>query len=551
MHRPWLANYPESVPATLDLDPNETLVSVAEASFGRFAERPAVIAGDCRMTYGELDDLSGRVANWLVESGFESGDRVAVMLPNLPQYPVVLLGILRAGLVCVNVNPLYTARELRHLIEDSGARALIASDVSAAEIRTAIDGSDDLVEAIVLTGIADLQPPLRRTFMHLAARVMGVSRHSLNPTTTFREIISRTGSDFRQQAPISASDLAVLQYTGGTTGPSKGAKLTHGNLVANIRQVGAWFGTNIEPGQELIVTALPLYHVYALTCNCLCYIDHGGANILIPNPRDLDRFVDEVARHKFTAITGVNTLYQALVNHGGFRKLDFSSLKYSSAGGMAVQSTTAAEWLELTGRPLLEGYGLSETSPVVCSNPVDIESFTGTVGMPLPGTDVSIRDTDGNPITDGRPGELCVAGPQVMSGYWNRDELDAQVFTEDGFLKTGDVATMDERGHIRIVDRIKDMVVVSGFNVYPNEVEDVVTQHPDIVEAACVGVPDDRTGEAVRLFVVAREGADIDVESVRAYCRKHLAAYKVPREVEFRDELPKTNVGKILRRELR
>jgi long-chain acyl-CoA synthetase len=551
MRKPWLQHYPEGIPESLSIDPGVSLASLFERSFEQFAERPAIISGSCTLSYAELDDMSARFATWLLDSGLVFGDRVAVMLPNLPQYPVALLGILRAGLVCVNINPLYTATELHHLLEDSGARAIITSDVSAAVVEKAVVNTE--IASVILTGLADLQPFARRVVTDFAIRGLGirVPRHSLKPTTTFRRILADSKPIGQIDRPIVGADLAILQYTGGTTGPSKGAMLSHGNLVANLLQVSTWFGSRIVPGEELIVTALPLYHVYALTCNCLSYLHHGGANILIPDPRNLDAFVAEIAKHPFTAITGVNTLYQALLGHEGFRNLDFSTLKYSSSGGMAVQEATAMQWLELTGRPLLEGYGLSETSPVVCSNPADIEAYTGSVGLPLPGTDVSIRDDEGVVVAIDSAGELCVSGPQVMSGYWRRDDLDAQVFTEDGYFRTGDIATMDEMGYVRIVDRKNDMVLVSGFNVYPNEVENAATLHPGIAEAACIGVEDARTGEAVHLFVVVAEGANLDESDVIEHCRQHLAAYKVPRHVEFRDTLPKSNVGKILRRELR
>lgn len=551
MDKSWLRSYPAGIPHTIELDPEESLVDLFAEACEKYADRPAFTNYGHTISYTELDDLSARFAAWLqTETGLDRGDRVAIMMPNLLQYPITLFGVLRAGMVIVNVNPLYTARELEHQLIDSRARAIVIASTAAATLAEIIDETS--VEQVVVTGIGDLLGFPRRPLVNFVVRYVKrmVPAYTLANQTPIREVLA-TPADRGQSVSLSADDIACLQYTGGTTGRSKGATLTHGNLVANVRQLGAWFDSRVDEGAEIMITALPLYHVYALTCNCLTYLYFGAQNILITDPRDTAGFIAELKKWKFTAITGVNTLYQSLINHPRFAEVDFSSLDLASAGGMAVMDDTAQKWFKVTGTEIIEGYGLSETSPVVTSNPVNIPGFSGSIGLPLPSTDISLRDENGKEVPVGEPGELCVSGPQVMSGYWNDDAATAAAMTPDGYLKTGDIATVDENGFFRIVDRKKDMIIVSGFNVYPNEVENVVTMHPEIVEAACIGVKNEAGREIVKVFVVLRAGSSVTVDEIRDYCRENLAAYKVPKLVEFRDTLPKTAVGKILRRALR
>lgn len=554
MDRFWLDNYPPGVPKNLEIDPGETLLDLFESSVAAWSDRPAFHNLGQTLSYADIDQLSQQFAAYLQNDlDLQDGDRVAIMMPNLLQYPVALFGCLRAGMVVVNVNPLYTARELQHQLQDSGARALIVYSGSAhvyAEVKHATE-----VEHVLVTDPGDLLPLAKRTIVNFVVRHLRrmVPAYDIPIARPFRDILKARVSAYRRPEKISGGHLAILQYTGGTTGLAKGAMLSHTNLLANVTQVNSWFGGNDVPGKEIIVTALPLYHVYALTVNCLAYFEKGALNILITDPRDTAGFIKEMSKWPFTALTGVNTLFQSLVRHSSFTTLDFSTLKVVSAGGMAMQEATAREWANLTGTQVIEGYGLSETSPVVSSNPLNIKEFNGSIGLPFPSTDVSIRDEQGNEVAVGEPGELHVRGPQVMLGYWNRPEATADVMTADGFLRTGDMATIDEQGYMRIVDRKKDMIIVAGFNVYPNEIENVVTQHPDVLEAAVIGVPDDDgdDDEVVKLFAVIRDGATITPNELRVWCRENMTRYKVPRRVEFREELPKSNVGKVLRRELR
>lgn len=551
MDKIWLKSYPAGIPHVIDLDPEESLVDMFEEACRKFAGKPAFTNYGHTISYTELDDMSARFAAWLqTEARLARGDRVAIMMPNLLQYPVALFGILRAGMVIVNVNPLYTARELEHQLIDSRARAIVIVSTAAATLAEII--GETSVEQVVVTGIGDLLGFPRRPLVNFIVRYVKrmVPAYTLANETSIGEVLA-TPADRRQVESLSADDIACLQYTGGTTGRAKGATLTHGNLVANVRQLGAWFDTRVDKGAEIMITALPLYHVYSLTCNCLTYLHFGAQNILITDPRDTASFIAELKKWKFTAITGVNTLYQSLINHPRFAEVDFSSLDLASAGGMAVMDDTAQQWFKVTGTDIIEGYGLSETSPVVTSNPVNIPGFSGSIGLPLPSTDISLRDANGKEVPVGEAGELCVSGPQVMLGYWNDDEATAAAMTPDGYLKTGDIATVDENGFFRIVDRKKDLIIVSGFNVYPNEVENVVTMYPDVVEAACIGVKNEKGREIVKVFVVLRVGSSATVDEIRDHCRENLAAYKVPKLVEFRDELPKSAVGKILRRALR
>ncbi len=539
------------MPHELDLDPAESLVSILDHACSRYASQPAFSNLGQSLTYRELDELSARFAAWLqTEAGLSRGDRVAIMMPNLLQYPVALFGILRAGMVIVNVNPLYTPRELEYQLIDSNARAIVIASMSAAVLAEIIDETS--VEKVVVTDIGDLLSFPRRSLINFVVRHIKrmVPSYDLKGAFQFRSVLETSRDKFKAES-LSGADLAVLQYTGGTTGRAKAAMLSHGNLMANVRQLNSWFAEIINEGQELIVTALPLYHVYALTCNCLCYVALGAHNLLITDPRDTAGFIRELKKYPFTAITGVNTLYQSLVNHRDFASVDFSTLKMVSAGGMAVMDDTSRQWSAITGTVIIEGYGLSETSPVITSNPLDLKEFRGSIGLPLQSTDVSLRDDDNHEVPIGEPGELCVRGPQVMSGYWNNPDTTAQVMTDDGFFKTGDIAVVDEQGYFTIVDRKKDMIIVSGFNVYPNEIENVLTMHHDVIEAACIGAKNERGREVVKVFVVLKPGSNVDAAAIRAHCRENLAAYKVPKLVEFRSELPKSPVGKILRRELR
>ena len=551
MEKPWLREYPPGVPATLDLDPAESVVDVADRAIAQFAGRPAFSSLGRTISYSEFDILNRCFATWLQSlPGVGPGDRVAIMLPNLLQYPVALIGAWRAGMVVVNVNPMYTAPELEHQLNDSGAKVLVVLAQRAgvfAEIQGRVG-----VRHVLVTGVGDLLGFPRGELANFMMRyVRKMPSAEVPGAVGWSAAMACKPEDFRQPSPVTGADLACLQYTGGTTGRSRGAMLTHANLVANIHQVNTWFAARCVPGQEIMITPLPLYHVYALMCNCLCYIDTGGHNILITDPRNLKGLIAELRRWKFTAITGVNTLYQALAQHPDITTVDFSSLKLASAGGMAVLAATATRWVEITGVMIHEGYGLSETSPVVTSNPVTLTEYNGSIGLPLPSTVISLRNDDFTEVARGESGEICVQGPQVMRGYWNDAAATASAMTSDGFLRTGDIAVMDDRGYFRIVDRKKDMIDVSGLKVYPNEIENAITQHPAVLEAACIGVHDDRTGEAVKVFLALKPGQSLTPDEVRTFLRDYLAPYKIPRHVEFRDSLPKSNVGKILRRELR
>ncbi len=552
MNKPWLERYTKGVPAEIDPDRYASLVALFSESCRQFADRPAYANMGRTMDFAELDRLTAALAAAFTQRlGLVKGDRLAIMMPNLLQYPVVLFAALRAGLVVVNCNPMYTSRELNHQLNDSGAEAIVVVENVASELAQCV--AETPVEHVVLTQLGDMLGFPKSAIVNFVVKRVKklVPPFDIAGAHRLGDLLKAGQGLAHTDAALEGSDLAFLQYTGGTTGVSKGAMLTHRNILANLEQVSAWFGDDAEYGKEIVITALPLYHVYALVSNCLNYMKFGGLNVLITDPRDMDGFVKEMAKWPFTAITGVNTLYNALVQHPGFAELDFSTLKLSSAGGMAVQKYTAERWQEITGKFILEGYGLTETSPVATINPTDIDGYTGSIGLPVPSTEVAILDDDGNPQPPDTPGELCVRGPQVMAGYWNRPEATAEVMTEDGFLRTGDIAVMDEHGELKIVDRKKDMVLVSGFNVYPNEIENVATQMDGVLEAACIGVPDEKSGEAVKLFVVREPGATISEDDVKAYCLDNLTRYKVPKFYEFRDDLPKSNVGKILRKDLR
>ncbi|MEJ7139259.1 long-chain-fatty-acid--CoA ligase [Amphibiibacter pelophylacis] len=555
MHRrPWLAHYPESVPHEIDLSRYASLGALFEDSFQRFRERSAFVFMGKSMSYGELDEASRTMAAYFQSLGLRPGDRVAVMMPNVMQYPVCVAAVLRAGLVLVNVNPLYTPRELRHQLNDSGAKALVIIENFARtfqEVRREVG-----VEHVVLATMGDSLGLLKGLLVNTVVRHVKklVPAFDLPGAVPWPQALAQ-GRQARFTAPeISPDAIAALQYTGGTTGVSKGAVLSHRNLIANTLQCLAWMApaaNTVPAGQQVtLACALPLYHIFAFTANMMFALALGGRNLLIPNPRDLPALFKTLRANPVHIFPAVNTLFQGMLNHPDFATVDWSQLKISLGGGMAVQSKTAKDWLARTGCAICEGYGLSETSPVVSANLVNSREFTGTIGLPLPGTDVAILDDAGQPVPDGQPGEISVRGPQVMQGYWQRPDETAKVMTPDGYFRTGDIGVLQESGRVKIVDRKKDMILVSGFNVYPNEIEDVMTQMPGVLECACVGVPDEHTGEAVKIVVVLRDPAVTEAQ-IRTFCSENLTGYKRPRHIEFRTELPKTPVGKILRRELR
>ncbi len=549
MERTWQKRYPSGVPNEIDADRYSSLLEIFEESSLTYADRPSFVNMDHSISFKELDELSKTFAAYLQSIGLKKGDPVAIMMPNLLQYPVAMFGILRAGMVAVNVNPLYTARELKHQLVDSGAKAIVILKNFANTLEK-IQHEVDL-NTVIVTAIGDLLPAPKRWVVNFAVRYIKkmVPAYSLKNTVEFNAALAAGKRHTYTRPEVVGSDIAFLQYTGGTTGVSKGAMLTHRNMVANLEQVSAVINPLVENGKEVVITALPLYHIFALTANCLTFIKHGGLNVLITNPRDMPGFVKELAKFKFTVIPGVNTLFNGLLHTPGFSDLDFSKLKVALGGGMAVQRAVAENWYKVTGSVLLEGYGLTECAPVVTTNPYDIEHYTASIGIPLPSTDVKIVDDDGHEVPMGETGEVWVKGPQVMAGYLGRPEATAESI-KDGWFATGDMGTVDEHGFFRIVDRKKDMILVSGFNVYPNEIEDVVASHPKVLEVAAIGVPHEASGEVVKVFVVKKDQSLTERE-LRDYCRENLTAYKVPKLVEFRDELPKTNVGKILRRALK
>ena len=549
--RPWLRSYPEGVPAEIDPAQYASLKELLERSFREHAALTAFSNFGAELTYAEVDRLSRQFAAYLQSgTGLKPGDRVAIMMPNLLQYPVVLFGILRAGMVVVNVNPLYTARELEHQLSDSGACVIVVLENFAHTVQRALPAS--VVDKVIVTGIGDQLPFLKRVITNFVVRYIKrlVPSWRIDLAERYREVLTKGGDLTYKDVEVGPEDIAFLQYTGGTTGVAKGAVLSHRNMVSNVLQAAAWARPFIAGRGDVAITPLPLYHVFSLTANLLCFIELGGHDLLITNPRDLPGFIRELKRGPFAYITGVNTLFVALVNTPGLGDVDFSRLKVSMGGGMAVQGSVSNEWQSMTGQPLAQGYGLTETSPVVSATPLDGRAYNGSVGLPVPSTEVAICDEAGTFLGLGEVGEICVRGPQVMRGYWNRPEATAEVLSDDGWLRTGDIGRMDEQGFVFIEDRKKDLILVSGFNVYPNEVEDVVVSHPGVLEAAVVGVQDERAGEAVRLFAVKKDPSLTKAELIE-YCRESLTGYKIPREVIFKDELPKTNVGKVLRRALR
>ena len=549
--KPWHSSYPDGVPFEIDPDSYASFAELCLKSCREYAERDAIANQGKTLSFFELERYSRAFAAYLsTELKLERGDRVAVMLPNLLQSPVVLLGVLRAGMVVVNVNPLYTVRELEHQLKDSGARVVVVLENFAATLAASLPGTN--VSHVVLSGVGDFLPPLRRWITNFVVRHVKrmVPAFEIPNAQRLRRALARGFAADYQDPDLAPEELAFLQYTGGTTGVAKGAMLTQRNMVANVLQSAAWVHPFFDSEKDSAVTALPLYHIFALTVNLFAFLKLGGRNLLITNPRDMKGFVRELAAESPAFMTGVNTLFNGLLSTPEFAELDFSRLKIALAGGMAVQEDVASRWQALTGVVITQGYGLTEASPVVTANRLDIEAFNGSVGIPFPSTEVVILDESDQPLGFDEIGELCVRGPQVMLGYWGRPDETEKVITADGWLRTGDIARMDANGRIFIEDRKKDLIIVSGFNVYPNEVENVVTTHPDVVEAAAIGVPSDKSGEAVKVFVV-RSNTALDAETVIKYCRERLTGYKTPDQVEFVDELPKSNVGKVLRRELK
>ncbi|ABS08034.1 long-chain-fatty-acid--CoA ligase FadD [Shewanella baltica] len=551
MDQPWINHLPKDVPAEINVEQYSSLVDMFETAVAKYEDQPAFINMGATLTYRKLEERSRAFAAYLQnELKLEKGDRVALMMPNLLQYPIALFGVLRAGMVVVNVNPLYTPRELKHQLIDSGAKAIVVVSNFARTLEEVVEQTP--VESVIITSLGDQLSAPKRTLVNFVVKYIKklVPKYDLPHALSMRDTLS-AGRRMQYIKPeVTNDDLAFLQYTGGTTGVSKGAMLTHGNIVANVLQADGAYSPALNDGSEFVVTALPLYHIFALTVNCLLFLHKGSQNLLITNPRDIPGFVAELKKYPFTALTGVNTLFNALVNSDDFSQLDFSRLKLSIGGGMAVQKAVADKWQAITKTRLLEGYGLTEASPLLTCCPYNLDGYNGSIGFPAPSTLIQIRDDDGKVLAQGETGELFGKGPQVMKGYWQRPEETAKVIDTDGWLATGDIGYMDEKGFFYIVDRKKDMILVSGFNVFPNEVEEVVALHPKVIEVAAVGVPNDASGELVKVFVVAKDKS-LTAEDIIKHCRIHLTGYKVPKLVEFRDELPKTNVGKILRRELR
>ena len=549
--KPWLKNYPENTPEEIVLDPRKTLVKVLDEAETEYPDNKAFANFGVSMSYRQVAKNSRSFAAYLQNVlGLKKGDRLAIMMPNLLQYPVAVFGALRAGLIVVNVNPLYTPRELEHQLRDSGAKAILIFEGSAHVLQEVMDKVS--IEHVIITKIGDCLGTLKGSLMNFVVKFVkrGIKSYRISNKIGFKSMMKRPEADFNE-TPISINDLAFLQYTGATTGLSKGSMLSHGNIVANLEQLDALLVDVLDDeGNDIFINALPMYHIYSLAVLVLAGYTKGGLNVFITNPRDTTGFVREIKKWPFTIFNGVNTLYEALLNHPEIDSVNFDSMKLSGTGGSACRRSTAERWQKLTGKVLLEGYGLSETSPSVSASPPHLTEFNGKVGLPVPSTEISIRGDDGKEVRRGQPGEICVKGPQVMQGYWENEEATAEAIDENGFFRTGDIGTLDKDGFLEIVDRKKDMILVSGFNVYPNEIEDVVSLHPDIVEAACVSVPDKKTGEGVKLFVV-KGNQGLTEKEIIAHCKENLTAYKVPKQIEFIDELPKTNVGKVLRRALR
>lgn len=551
MDKIWLKRYPSYVPAEIDVSTYDSLVDVYRESVEKFRDRPAYENLGRTLTYGELDQLVTQFATYLTRVlGLSRGDRIAIMMPNLLQYPIALFAAIRAGIIVVNTNPLYTARELRHQLNDSGAIAIVVLENFAHTLEKII--SETSIRHVITTAIGDMAGFPKSLLVNFVVRHIRkmVPAWSIDGSVRFRDTLVTHGKHSFEDADLGHEDIAFLQYTGGTTGVAKGAMLTHKNVIANLLQAHAWTANDLVPGKEVFITALPMYHIFALLANAMFAMQMGAKNRLITNPRDLPALIKELSREPFSFITGVNTLFNAMLNTPGFEKLDFSKLKIVLGGGMAVQRAVADPWQEITGTTLLEAYGLTETAPAVAINPLDIDGYNGSIGLPIPSTEISIRDENNEQLPYGERGELCIRGPQLMQGYWQRPEETAAAIDEDGWFHSGDIATMDEEGFIKIVDRLKDMILVSGFNVYPNEVEEVLAAHPGVLEAGVIGVSDEKSTEAVRAIVVPKD-ASLTEKELHDYARENLSAYKCPKSWVFVDELPKSNVGKILRRELR
>lgn len=552
MQKPWLSSYPEGVPENIANPPFTSLTNMIESCLVKYSERIAYSNMGTSITFGQLDQMSYSFACYLQNNlNLKKGDRVAIMLPNILQYPIALCGILRAGLVVVNVNPLYTARELKHQLTDSGAKSIVILENFADVLSEIIDDTD--IEKVILTKIGDMLPFPKKHLVNFVLKYIKklIPKYSLKEIIPFIGAVDKSEKSSLNQIKIDAEDLAFLQYTGGTTGLSKGAMISHKNMLFNLHQSKAWQANLFDDVETIVaITALPLYHIFSLQSNCLAMMLDGGENVLITNPRDFPAFVKELSKHKFVYITGVNTLFASLLNTPGFDKLDFTSLRWSIGGGMAVQSAVSKDWEEITGQSILQAYGLTETSPAAIVNPINSDQFTGSIGLPISSTEVIICDDDGNSLPIGELGEICIRGPQVMQGYWDQPEETKKVMLPDNWLKTGDIGRMDDKGFVYIEDRKKDMILVSGFNVYPNEIESVVVEMKEILEAAAIGKPSSESGESVKLFVVKKD-PKVTEEEIYKHCKKNLTAYKMPKEIEFRDDLPKTNVGKILRRALR
>jgi long-chain acyl-CoA synthetase len=551
MQHVWHKNYQNGVPTEINPEEYKSIPEMFEISFEKFASKDSFHCMGTTITYSELDLQSRKFASYLQNDlGLKQGDRVALMMPNILQYPVALFGILRAGMVAVNVNPLYTARELEHQLKDSGSKCIVIFENSAAVLESIIANTP--IEHVLTTEIGDMLKFPKSLLVNFVIKKVKkmVPAWSIPSAKSFVKELKKGDETKFTRPEISREDTSFLQYTGGTTGVSKGAELTHGNIISNLLQARAWISPLTEEGVETIITPLPLYHIFSLTANCFTFTSIGAKNILITNPRDMKGFCKELKNWQFTAFTGVNTLFNGLLNTPEFKDLDFSKLKLSLGGGMAVQKAVAEKWKEVTGAPLIEAYGLTETSPAACINPLSQKEFNGCIGLPISSTECCIKNDEGETLPIGEIGELCIKGPQVMKGYWNRPEETAKVTTADGFFKTGDIASMNEEGYFKIVDRKKDMILVSGFNVYPNEVEDVVATHPKVFECAAVGHPDERSGEIVRLFVVKKDET-LTEDELKTFCKENLTGYKVPKSYIFREDLPKSNVGKILRKDLR
>ncbi|MEQ6290310.1 long-chain-fatty-acid--CoA ligase [Vogesella sp. GCM10023246] len=551
MEKIWLKNYQPGIAHEIDINEFQSVTEVFERSATKFRDRPALACMDKVLSYGELDTLSAQFASYLQhELKLAKGARVAIMMPNLLQYPIAVFGILRAGCTVVNVNPLYTPRELEHQLKDAGVDTILILENFASVLEQVLPRCP--VKNVIVASIGDMLGFPKGLIVNFVVRKVKkmVPPWRIAGHARFNDTLKLGAAKPYSPVKLGHDDIAFLQYTGGTTGVSKGAMLTHKNIVANMLQAGEWIKHAVREGQEVIVTALPLYHIFCLTANLMVFTEVGALSVLITNPRDIPGFVKELKKYKVTAITGVNTLFNALLNNPDFKTVDFSSWRLALGGGMAVQKAVAEKWKQITGTPLIEAYGLTETSPAACINPLDMKEYNGTIGLPIPSTDIEIRDSTGQPLGIGESGELCIRGPQVMKGYWMRPDETAKVIDSQGFLATGDMAMLTPEGFVKLVDRKKDMILVSGFNVYPNEIEDVVALHPGVLEVACIGIPDDRSGEVVKVFVV-RKDKSLTEQDIIHHCRENLTGYKVPKFVEFRDELPKTNVGKILRRALR